>query len=90
MNIQAQIDAEEEEKNSLQKEAERMSRKIEQLKESLARKGTARIEYDRIIQETESAYTKILESSQLLLNMVKREAICLDGTLHGGERNERI
>ncbi|XP_015517201.1 microtubule nucleation factor SSNA1-like [Neodiprion pinetum] len=81
-NIQSQIEAEEEEKNNLQKEVERMTYRIGQLNESLTKKAAARTDYDRTIQETESAYTKILESSQLLLNMVKREATCLDQTLH--------
>lgn len=34
-----------------------------------------RNEYDKVIQETESAYLKILESSQTLLTVLKREAV---------------
>jgi sjoegren syndrome nuclear autoantigen 1 len=34
-------------------------------------------EYDRTIQETESAYMKILESSQTLLQVLKRESVSL-------------
>jgi Sjoegren syndrome nuclear autoantigen 1 len=37
----------------------------------------ARNEFDQTIQETEAAYMKILESSQTLLNVLKREAINL-------------
>jgi Sjoegren syndrome nuclear autoantigen 1 len=32
-------------------------------------------EYDKVIQETEAAYLKILESSQTLLTVLKRESI---------------
>lgn len=32
-------------------------------------------EYDKVIQETEQAYLKILESSQTLLTVLKRESI---------------
>jgi Sjoegren syndrome nuclear autoantigen 1 len=34
-----------------------------------------RNEYDKVIQETEAAYLKILESSQTLLTVLKRESI---------------
>ncbi len=34
-----------------------------------------RIEYEKVIQETEAAYLKILESSQTLLTVLKREAV---------------
>lgn len=32
-------------------------------------------EYEKVIQETETAYLKILESSQTLLSVLKREAV---------------
>lgn len=34
-------------------------------------------EYDRTVQETEAAYMKILESSQTLLHVLKRETVSL-------------
>ena len=37
----------------------------------------ARNEFDQTIQETEAAYMKILESSQTLLNVLKRETLNL-------------
>ena len=37
----------------------------------------ARNEFDQTIQETEAAYMKILESSQTLLTVLKREATTL-------------
>jgi Sjoegren syndrome nuclear autoantigen 1 len=42
--------------------------------DSLVRKTQARNEYDKTIQETEAAYMKILESSQTLMHVLKREA----------------
>jgi hypothetical protein len=32
-------------------------------------------EYDKVIEETEAAYLKILESSQTLLHVLKRESV---------------
>ncbi|CEG50133.1 uncharacterized protein PHALS_07858 [Plasmopara halstedii] len=49
----------------------------EKREEALARKTQARNEYDRTIQETEAAYMKILESSQTLLHVLKRETVQL-------------
>lgn len=58
-SIEAQIEAEEAEKARLQREVERMSRKISQLTESLDKKSAARASYEHTIQETESAYMKV-------------------------------
>ena len=113
--IQDEIEAEETERNALQREIERMSYKINHLSEGLAKKAAIRNDYERTIQEAESACTKvglfinhetffytvkylyrfiwslkILESSQLLLNMVKREAADLVETLHSAERTETV
>jgi len=51
--------------------------RLSTINEQLARKIQARNEYDRTIQETESAYMKILESSQTLLQVLKRETVNL-------------
>nr|XP_012233706.1 PREDICTED: Sjoegren syndrome nuclear autoantigen 1 homolog isoform X2 [Linepithema humile] len=79
--LQAQIEAQEEEKNGLQREIEKMSCKLTHLNDSLAKRIAIRNELDRTIADSELAYIKILESSQLLLNMLKREAVSLDQTL---------
>ncbi|XP_066586333.1 microtubule nucleation factor SSNA1-like isoform X2 [Prorops nasuta] len=79
--LQTQIDSQEDEKNSLQKEIEKMSLRLARINESLSKRIAIRNDYDRAIAETEQAYMKILESSQILLNMVKKEASCLDQTL---------
>lgn len=47
------------------------------MNESLSQKAAARNEYDVTIQETEAAYMKILESSQTLLHVLKRETVSL-------------
>ena len=51
-----------------------LSKRLTTLNESIARKLAARNDYDKTIQETEAAYLKILESSQTLLTVLKREA----------------
>ncbi|XP_011335554.1 Sjoegren syndrome nuclear autoantigen 1 homolog isoform X2 [Ooceraea biroi] len=79
--VQAQIDAQEEEKNNLQHEIEKMSCKLTELNDTLAKRIAIRNEYDRTISDTETAFMKILESSQLLLKVIKKEAVSLDETL---------
>ena len=54
-----------------------MTDRLSSINESLARKLQARNEYDKTIQETEAAYMKILESSQTLLQVLKRETVNL-------------
>ena len=68
---------EEEEKAKIQKDLSILTDRLSQINESLARKAQARNEYDKTIQETEAAYMKILESSQTLLHVLKRETVNL-------------
>ncbi len=42
-----------------------------------------RTEYEKVIQETESAYVKILESSQTLLTVLKRESVNIQKKRYG-------
>ena len=79
--LQTEIELQEEDKNHLQREIEKLSYKLTRLNDSLTKRIAVRNEYDRTIADTETAYIKILESSQLLLNMIKREATNLDQTL---------
>jgi Sjoegren syndrome nuclear autoantigen 1 len=67
----------EEEKGRIQKELTVLTERLGRLNEDLTRKLTARNEYDAVIGETEAAYMKILESSQTLLSVLKREAVSL-------------
>lgn len=73
-DLQRQIMAEEEEKHKLQNDIRVLSEKLAKVNENLAKKISARNEFDKTIAETESAYMKILESSQTLLNVLKRES----------------
>ncbi|XP_076166229.1 uncharacterized protein LOC143146088 isoform X3 [Ptiloglossa arizonensis] len=79
--LQTQIELQEKEKNNLQREIEKLSYKLTRLNNSLTKRIAVKNEYDRTIADTEAAYIKILEGSQLLLNMLKREASNLDQTL---------
>lgn len=69
-----QIQQEEDEKQRLQNEVRQLTEKLARVNENLARKIASRNEFDRTIAETEAAYLKILESSQTLLSVLKREA----------------
>jgi len=75
--INRQILKEEEEKAKIQRDLSVLTDRLSSINESLARKTQARNEYDRTIQETEAAYMKILESSQTLLQVLKRETVSL-------------
>ena len=75
--INRQILKEEEEKAKIQRDLSILTDRLSTINEALARKVQARNEYDRTIQETEAAYMKILESSQTLLQVLKRETVSL-------------
>jgi sjoegren syndrome nuclear autoantigen 1 len=68
---------EEEEKAKIQRDLSILTDRLAKINEGLAKKIQARNEYDRTIQETEAAYMKILESSQTLLHVLKRESVSL-------------
>ncbi|XP_032993619.1 Sjoegren syndrome nuclear autoantigen 1 [Lacerta agilis] len=72
--LSKQIRQEEEEKGKLQNDIRILTDKLSRVNESLARKMASRNEFDRTIAETEAAYMKILESSQTLLNVLRKEA----------------
>ena len=73
----SQIVAEEKKKADIQRKLEKLTSQLQRVNESLAQKAAARNEYDVTIQETEAAYMKILESSQTLLHVLKRETVGL-------------
>uniref|UniRef100_A0A3B4XQI6 Sjogren syndrome nuclear autoantigen 1 n=1 Tax=Seriola lalandi dorsalis TaxID=1841481 RepID=A0A3B4XQI6_SERLL len=72
--LNSQIKQEEDEKERLQHDIRVLSEKLSRVNESLAQRLAARATFDRTIAETEAAYTKILESSQSLLSVLKQEA----------------
>eukprot|EP00474_Spongospora_subterranea_P011483 CRZ11941.1 hypothetical protein [Spongospora subterranea] len=64
---------EERDRGVIQRELATLTEKYHRLNDSIAKKAEAIGEYDRTIQETEAAYMKIVESSQTLLHVLKRE-----------------
>mmetsp|Transcript_40552 Transcript_40552/g.96354 ORF Transcript_40552/g.96354 Transcript_40552/m.96354 type:complete len:112 (-) Transcript_40552:974-1309(-) len=69
------IKEEEAEKAKIQSDLAVLTKRLAMLNDSLARKTASRNEYDKVISETEAAYLKILESSQTLLTVLKRETV---------------
>lgn len=67
------VQQQEEEKAGLQKEMLAFTKRLAEIDDSLSRKYAYSHEYDKTIQEVESAYAKILESSQALLHVLKSE-----------------
>merc|ERR1712110_403990 len=70
-DIQRQILQEEQEKEKIQNDVRLLSERLAKIQESLAKKIQLRNDFDRTLSETEGAYTKILETSQTLLNQVR-------------------
>ncbi|CAD7695148.1 unnamed protein product [Ostreobium quekettii] len=66
---------EEGEKSKIQQDLQILTKRLAHINDSLARKIDTRNEFDKVIQETEAAYLKILESSQTLLTVLKRESV---------------
>ena len=50
-----------------------LTERLNNLSDALIKKYEAREEFDRTIGETEQAFMKILESSQTLLHVLKKE-----------------
>ncbi|XP_064649670.1 microtubule nucleation factor SSNA1-like [Lineus longissimus] len=65
--------SEEEEKAKIQNDIRILTERLSKVNESLSKKLASRNEFDKTIAETEAAYMKILESSQTLLHVLKRE-----------------
>ena len=72
--LQQQIEAESLEKRKLESEKARLEERLDLVNSSLEEKMLTGREYDRVTQEAEQAYTKILESSQVLLNVVQTKS----------------
>ena len=61
--IQVLIDQEEDEKRQIEEQMRSLAERLDQLNQSLGKKQHTRNEYDKTINETQSAFNKILESS---------------------------
>merc|ERR1719401_443611 len=71
--LRRQIARDEEDQAKMHKEMQVLQERLSHLGQSTEKKAKARQEYDKTIQDTEAAYMKILESSQTLLHVLKRE-----------------
>merc|ERR1719249_238770 len=71
--VHKEIVSEEREKARVQKQLAELTEQLQRLNDSIAHKTQSRNSYDKTIHETEAAYMKILESSQTLLHVLKRE-----------------
>mmetsp|Transcript_11855 Transcript_11855/g.11778 ORF Transcript_11855/g.11778 Transcript_11855/m.11778 type:complete len:127 (-) Transcript_11855:30-410(-) len=71
--LHEEVSQDEEEKTFLENEIASLTERLNNLNEALTKKYEAREEYDRTISETEQAFLKILESSQTLLHVLKKE-----------------
>ncbi|KAG4105466.1 putative 13 KDA deflagellation-inducible protein [Neocallimastix lanati (nom. inval.)] len=80
-DLYQQILKEEESKRKIEVEISNLSSKLDTLQNSLNKKKKSKMEYDQLIQQTENAYAKILESSQTLLKILTKEGDSLNGNL---------
>ncbi len=71
-----------EEKNEIIQTIEKLSQELEELNATLAQKEELKNEYDKVISNTELAYYKLLEGSQTLLAILKRDEASLQKKLN--------
>nr|XP_020656671.1 Sjoegren syndrome nuclear autoantigen 1 [Pogona vitticeps]XP_020656678.1 Sjoegren syndrome nuclear autoantigen 1 [Pogona vitticeps]XP_020656688.1 Sjoegren syndrome nuclear autoantigen 1 [Pogona vitticeps] len=76
--LNKQIGQAEEEKNKTQDELKKLTKRLESVCERLEEKIAAQKKLDKILAETELAYEKILESTRMLLTVLKTETGNLD------------
>jgi len=57
----------------MESEIASLTERLSLMSDALVKKYEAREEFDRTISETEQAFMKILESSQTLLHVLKKE-----------------
>ena len=71
-----------EEKNEIIQTIEKYTQELEELNANLMQKEAIKNEYDKIITNTEMAYYKLLEGSQTLLAILKRDEASLQKKLN--------
>ena len=84
-----EIQREEQEKNVLESQFRALQERMAVVNASLAAKQAIKADFDKTIGETETAYMKILESSQVLLNVVKKESAALTSSAEKKPSNQR-
>ncbi|XP_024362015.1 microtubule nucleation factor SSNA1 isoform X2 [Physcomitrium patens] len=67
------VQLEEEEKANIQRDLTALTKRLTEIDESLSRKYACVEDYENTIHNVESAYSKILESSQALLQVLQSE-----------------
>ena len=72
--LQKEIDQDSAHLKQVEQEVSRLTAKMNALQSSLNKKIETKGEYDRTIREGEANYLKILETSQALLSMVKKDS----------------
>ena len=71
-----------EEKNEIVQTIDKLSQELEELNASLIQKEELKNECDKVISNTELAYYKLLEGSQTLLAILKRDEASLQKKLN--------
>lgn len=71
--LQNEIDRDEAERQKLEMEVAAAKEKLDAVESRLAQRTSRMESYDKAIAKSEAAYLKILESSQVLLSVVKKE-----------------
>lgn len=72
-DLQKDIQKDEQDKVQLERQLQNVQHQLDKVNRSLSEKLETREKYDKTITESEKAYLKILESSQVLLNVVKKD-----------------
>ncbi|KAH7825667.1 putative nuclear autoantigen fo 14 kDa [Monocercomonoides exilis] len=72
--LEKSIQKEEEERNKINFDIRVLTERLARLSDSLTKKKASKAEFDKTIAETETAYAKILESSKMLVSVLKRES----------------
>jgi len=81
--LQKEIEKEQREKQIIDDQLTQLTAKSEAMEVSLSQKLNIKAEYDKTIKDTETAYMKILECSQVLLNDVKQSTVSLQKAEQG-------
>ena len=71
-----------EEKNEIIQTIEKLSQELEELNNALQYKEELKKEFDKVIANTEKAYFKLLDGSQTLLAILKRDEASLEKKLN--------
>jgi Sjoegren syndrome nuclear autoantigen 1 len=71
-----------EKKNEIIQTIEKLSQELEEVNATLVQKEELKNEYDKVISNTELAYYKLLEGSQTLLAILKRDEASLQKKLN--------